>query len=102
MSLKVWLPLNGNLKNQGSSKIIATNNGATINDNGKIGKCYSFSNTYINLIPTTAFNSSFSTEASLALWVKVSTSHSTWAQAITYGTVGTSWNNILFGIDINS
>lgn len=44
MSLQVWLPLNGNLHNQGlDGKIINTSNsGAVINNNGKIGKCYSF------------------------------------------------------------
>lgn len=42
MSLQVWLPLNGNLNNQGLSnaEIIAT--GATVNTSGKIGSCYSF------------------------------------------------------------
>ena len=44
MSLQVWLPLNGNLENKGLSNIAITNNGATIDDNGKIGKCYSFGN----------------------------------------------------------
>lgn len=43
MSLLVWLPLNGNLENQGLSNVTVTNNGATVNNNGKIGKCYSFS-----------------------------------------------------------
>lgn len=42
MSLQVWLPLNGNLNNQGLSNIAVTNNGATIDNNGKIGKCYKF------------------------------------------------------------
>ena len=51
MSLQVWLPLNGDLKNQGLDDITVTNNGATIDDNGKIGKCYSFdgSDDYIDL-----------------------------------------------------
>ena len=40
MSLQVWLPLNGNLKNKGVDDITVTNNGATVNDSGKIGKCY--------------------------------------------------------------
>ena len=40
MSLRVWLPLNGNLENQGLSNVTVTNNGATVDDNGKIGKCY--------------------------------------------------------------
>ena len=42
MSLQVWLPLNGDLHDQGLLGITATNNGATLNDNGKIGKCYNF------------------------------------------------------------
>ncbi len=41
MALKVWLPLNGSLENKGISNVTVTNNGATINNNGKIGKCYS-------------------------------------------------------------
>lgn len=42
MSLVVWLPLNGDLRNQGLSNITFTDTNATINNNGKIGKCYSF------------------------------------------------------------
>ena len=40
MSLQVWLPLNGDLHNQGLSNINVINSGATIDHNGKIGKCY--------------------------------------------------------------
>lgn len=42
MSLLVWLPLNGNLNNQGLKNLTVINNGATVDNNGKIGKCYSF------------------------------------------------------------
>lgn len=35
MSLLVWLPLNGNLNNQGLYNVVASNRGATINNNGK-------------------------------------------------------------------
>ena len=43
MSLLVWLPLNGDLHNQGlKGDVTVTNNGATVSDNGKIGKCYEF------------------------------------------------------------
>ena len=45
MSLQVWLPLNGDLHNYGLSNINIINNGATIDNNGKIGKCYSFDGT---------------------------------------------------------
>ena len=40
MSLQVWLPLNGNLNNQGLGEVTVTNNGATVDSNGKIGSCY--------------------------------------------------------------
>lgn len=42
MALRVWLPLNGNIENKGLSNITIVNDGATIDDSGKIGKCYSF------------------------------------------------------------
>ena len=42
MGLKVWLPLNGDLHNQGYSNIDITNSNCTVNDAGKIGKCYYF------------------------------------------------------------
>lgn len=68
MSLKVWLPLNGDLHNQGTSNIIVTNNGATVNTNGKIGSCYSFDGTddYIQL---TNFTPNGWAEFSLTAWV---------------------------------
>ena len=47
MALQVWLPLNGTLENKGLSNITVTNNGATVNNNGKIGKCYSTNGTYL-------------------------------------------------------
>lgn len=40
MSLQVWLPLNGNLNNQGLSEVTVTNSGATVDSSGKIGSCY--------------------------------------------------------------
>lgn len=42
MSLRVWLPLNGTLDNLGTDNIELINNSATSNDQGKIGKCWSF------------------------------------------------------------
>ena len=42
MALRIWLPLNGNLNNQGLSNYQFINNGATVSNNGKIGSCYSF------------------------------------------------------------
>lgn len=101
MSLILWLPLNGNLDNNGIENVSITNNGATVSNSGKIGKCYTFTNQNIVVTPTTDLKNQFNNEASISCWVKVSTSHSTYAQCITYGTVSTSWNQIYFGIDIN-
>jgi hypothetical protein len=42
MALQVWLPLNGNLNNQGLTDITVTNSDATLDNNGKLGKCYYF------------------------------------------------------------
>ena len=42
MALQVWLPLDGSLENKGCANAVITNNGATVNSAGKIGKCYSF------------------------------------------------------------
>ena len=65
MALQVWLPLNGNLENKGLSKITITNNDATIDDNGKIGKCYLFDgvNNYIKIL-----YDNFSNNFSISLW----------------------------------
>lgn len=40
--LSVWLPLNGNLDNQGLSDGAIAANGATVSNSGKFGECYQF------------------------------------------------------------
>lgn len=67
MSLQVWLPLNGDLTNQGLTPVTVTNNGATVDNNGKIGKCYSFdgSDDYFSLAGLTCAGWS---ELSIACW----------------------------------
>lgn len=71
MALKVWLPLNGDLKNLGASNVVATNTGATISSPGKIGNnCYSFngSSNWIKMQPVLFSNAS--TEFSVCCWFK--------------------------------
>lgn len=41
MSLRIHLPLNGNLNNQGLSDLSSSNSNITYDNNGKIGKCLS-------------------------------------------------------------
>ena len=74
MALQVWLPLNGNLNNQGLTDITVTNSGATVDNNGKIGKCYAFNGKYISFNrplpdPCSAFT--------VCGWVKLSTGYAT-------------------------
>lgn len=69
MSLIHWWPLNGNLKDYGTKNVTLTGN-ATVNNSGKIGKCYAFngSNTYLRAeYPNTTKPTS---AISLAGWYK--------------------------------
>jgi hypothetical protein len=70
MSLQIWMPLNGHLKNFGLSNVTITNHGATANSDGKTGSCYYFDGTddYIEIsIPSTITSLK---NTSLAMWVK--------------------------------
>ena len=98
MSLQVWLPLTGDLRNQGLSDIEFTNSNATIDNNGKIGKCYYFNaSAYLkeSAYDWTNFNTS---EFSLCCWYKepspVASGNS---QIICIGT-SSGWNNIRIGL----
>lgn len=42
MGLQIWMPLNGNINNQGLCDATTAVSGATVNTDGKIGSCYSF------------------------------------------------------------
>ena len=67
MSLQIWLPFTKDLRNNGVSGISVINTGATLSNDGKLGKCYSFngSSNYMSAtnvsIPTTTW--------SMAAWV---------------------------------
>lgn len=92
MSLQVWLPLNGDLHNQGLSNITVTNNGATVNTSGKIGSCYSFDKsvpTYLKLTNPIVSNNS---GISFAFWIKLPANASGNNQVVHIGN-GAGWNN---------
>ena len=89
MALQVWLPLNGNLNNQGLCNVTVTNNGATVNNSGKIGKCYSLSGSSQKI--TASFPISVSnTIGSLSCWVKFNAlpSSSAWFNLMQVGASG--------------
>ena len=71
MSLQVWLPLNGNLNNQGLSDLtfsFVNSSNTTIDNNGKIGQCYNNnSNTAGGLISNKTIN--LGTNQSMFCWI---------------------------------
>lgn len=102
MSLKVWLPLCGDLKQYGTSDIVASNNGATINTNGKIGSCYSFdgSDDYISLNNPTALYNVFkggTQQFSITFWIY----HNDSTRAIIFGDYGLT-GSISFNIELTT
>lgn len=69
MALQVWLPLNGNINNQGLSETIVTNYGTAICNDGKIGKCISFvGNGYIQL--SKGYGFAENQDFSICYWIK--------------------------------
>ena len=93
MSLIVWLPLNGNLENQGLSNVTVTNNGATVDNNGKIGKCYNFSssnNAYLQL-PQISINRS---EMSFCIWAKYR-AWDNWSRLFDFGATSGAGDTLL-------
>lgn len=85
MSLKVWLPLDGDLRNNGTLDVVITNNGATINNDGKIGQCYQFDNnsSYIDLNHSELYNilNGSTQPFSICFWVY----HADTSRAIIFG-----------------
>ena len=76
MALKIWLPLNGSLENKGISDVTVTNNGATVDNNGKIGKCYKTN--AAGTIYTHNINLKLGLNFSIAFWLRIDAFQSTW------------------------
>lgn len=90
MSLQVWLPLNGNLNNQGLSEVTVTNNGATVDSNGKIGSCYSFdTGKYLTVTKPVALTE----EISYSCWVNISSWNSIPYDCILSLSTETGWKD---------
>ena len=98
MSLRIWLPLNGDLHNQGCSNASVTNTSATINTTGKIGSCYSFgtSKSYLKF-DNMNFIHNF-TECSVSLWLKILSWNTSYATFFQFGLGSTPWAHYIFGL----
>lgn len=71
MSLVVWLPLNGDLHNQGLNQdLTISNHNATINNNGKIGKCYYFNGNQQWLQFNSSLGNFYNNDWSITCWIK--------------------------------
>ena len=82
MALRVWLPLNGNLENQGLSTLVPTGT-PTFLDNGKIGKC-------ISLTPRISFAGMPRMDNfTILFWLKVDSCASDWADSLCFWSFNT-------------
>ena len=70
MSLQIWLPLTKNSLNYGCHSSNVTETGVTLNTNGKIGGCYSFTNSAY-LMGTHTLITNTTNEWSFACWMKL-------------------------------
>ena len=69
MSLQLWLPLNGNLNNNGLSGISVEGSPSSWSTDGKLGKCATFNGntSYILYNSTTSFN--YTDNFSFCMWL---------------------------------
>ena len=91
MSLQVWLPLNGNLSNQGLDGSLEFTNtaSATVATDGKIGSCYSFS-------ATSGTGLLLSKGKSASEFMDAYINHHSWSMCAWVRT--TSNDNVVFGL----
>lgn len=83
MGLQIWLPLQGNLKNKGLSKVTLTTSGTPTIEDGKIGQCYTFNeNSY--LLSTESFLEG-ATKYSLCCWFKSDYEGTAWKRIMALG-----------------
>ena len=88
MSLRLWLPLRGDLTNNGLDNATITASNTTVDTKGKIGSCYSFngSNSYID-IDYVNFPTIISGDFSICMWVY---NNDSGGRAILFGNYGLS------------
>ena len=85
MALRIWLPLNGSLENKGISDLKVANiqYNVAIDNNGKIGKCYTNSGTTVSTVTPISISSK---AFSMSAWVRLNTRRNNWCRA--FGVAG--------------
>ncbi len=99
MSLRIWLPMTKDLKNQGlddlDEAIVQT--GCAIDNNGKLGKCFTNSGTNVSIATPISFSTS---QFSICAWVKHNNFRGNWGRWIgLYGNDGEGKTRIGFGCE---
>ena len=83
MSLQVWLPLNGDLRNQGLTEISPTisGSGSTWSNTGKIGKCLNNNGTsYVSLGGNVTIGNTFT----IAFWANMNSITPAWSRLFSF------------------
>lgn len=93
MALRVWAPLRGTLDTQGVFASQLTNYGATVSNNGPLGPCYYFNNTYMH---GTWNGVNCSQNFSCSFWFRRDKTSGGNQQLVAIG-MNSGWNNIYFG-----
>ena len=95
MSLRIWLPLTKDLRQQGLSNTTVINNGATFNSAGKLGGCYNFngSSNYLYATEQGYFGNNYSFSA----WIYTTSTSTTQTIGCIRTTVGSGFSLFLMG-----
>lgn len=102
MSLQIWLPMNGDINNQGLANATITNTGAVVNNNGKIGKCYQFGTgtSYMNINKETVTN--ISGACSVCFWLNIISWNTNYSTFFQFGKSNDAWESYIMGMLRNS
>lgn len=100
MSLRVWLPLNGNTNNQGLSGIIMAGSPDSYDVNGKIGKCASFAGNTTNIIYYNTSEFNYTDNFSYCVWINQNFTGT--AQQWAFANGRADYGSYGYGIKINS
>lgn len=77
MALRVWLPLNGNIENQGLSDLKFNTIGTPVTQPGKTGNNYYFSGTSTYLKSDNTDVGDFASNYTMSIWIKPDTDAAT-------------------------